>query len=60
MKEENGEAKSAIDAIRCLYMARILRKDGQTEAAERWEARALGWTRANHAEPIDPPEDTEP
>ena len=31
---------SAVDAIRYVYLARELRKQGLAEAAQRWEARA--------------------
>ncbi len=36
---------SAVEAVRCVFLARELRKLGQTEAAARWEARAAAWIR---------------
>ncbi len=38
---------SAVEAVQCLFLARELRKQGQAEAAARWEARAAAWLRRN-------------
>ncbi|MCR4413700.1 MAG: hypothetical protein NUV77_14870 [Thermoguttaceae bacterium] len=38
---------SAVEAVQCLFLARELRKQGQAEAAARWEARAAAWLGRN-------------
>lgn len=38
---------SAVDAVRCIFLARELRKLGHVEAAERWEAQAGDWLGGN-------------
>ena len=34
---------NAVDAVRCLYLARVAKRDGHDDAAERWEAKAQEW-----------------
>ena len=36
-------ASSAIGAVRCLYLARVVRRLGHQRAADRWNARAMRW-----------------
>ena len=37
------QANSAIDAIRCVYLARTAREKGREEAARRWQQMATSW-----------------
>ena len=39
------EPLTAVDAIRCVYLARMCRKRGDHEAARRWQAKADAWLR---------------
>ncbi|MCR4414353.1 MAG: hypothetical protein NUV77_18190 [Thermoguttaceae bacterium] len=41
--EQEIEILSAVDAIRCLYLARELQRKGDLQAARRWEAAAQRW-----------------
>jgi hypothetical protein len=34
---------SAVDAVRCLYLAKVAERDGHEEAAERLRAKAAIW-----------------
>lgn len=40
---EPTEVKTAVDAIRCLYVARIIEQSGHERAARRWYARVEEW-----------------
>ena len=37
------QVNSAIDAVRCLYIARVAEQKGHPEAAQRWQEMADGW-----------------
>ena len=43
MNNDNPRANSAIDAIRCVYLARIAAQGGHQEAARRWQQMATAW-----------------
>jgi hypothetical protein len=40
---DNPQVNSAIDAVRCLYLARVAERKGQPEAARRWRELAEDW-----------------
>lgn len=40
---EDSEPRTAVDAARCLYLARVARREGNEEAAQRWQAKADVW-----------------
>ena len=42
---KNDKCRTAVDAIRCVYLARMCRKRGDDEAARRWQAKADAWLR---------------
>jgi hypothetical protein len=37
------QVNSAIDAVRCLYLARVSKQRGHADAAQRWQQLAEGW-----------------
>ena len=43
MEDDEPQVSTAIDAVRCLYLARMARQKGDEEAAERWDAHAKQW-----------------
>jgi hypothetical protein len=43
MHNDNPRANSAVDAIRCVYLARIAAQGGHQEAARRWRQMATAW-----------------
>ena len=43
----NDEAVTAVDVIRCVYLARMARQMGHDEAARRWQAKAERWLQAH-------------
>ena len=46
---DSPQVNSAIDAVRCLYLARVTEQNGYPDAAQRWQHMANGWL--NHLEP---------
>ncbi len=40
---EPTEANSAIDAVRCLYLAKEAQRRGDKETAKRWRDKAVAW-----------------
>ena len=42
-KGQSMQANSGIDAVRCLYLARIAEQRGHHEAAHRWQQMADDW-----------------
>jgi len=46
---DTPQATSAIDAIRCFYLAHLVEQKGYPEAAQRWQNMATRWL--NHLEP---------
>ncbi len=40
---DSPQATSAVDAVRCLYPARIAEREGHEEAARRWKEMAEDW-----------------
>ena len=43
----NPEVRSTVDAVRCLYLARVTERAGHHEAARRWRAKAAEWLDKN-------------
>ncbi len=43
MTDYDDRDLSAIDVIRCVYLARMTEQRGQIEAARRWQAKVDGW-----------------
>ena len=43
MMQDDPVANSAVEAVRCMFLARVLEKRGFSKAARHWEARAGGW-----------------
>jgi hypothetical protein len=41
--DDDGEPRTAIDAVRRLYLARVAEREGHREAAQRWQAKADLW-----------------
>ena len=39
----DAQLSSAVDAVRCLYLARVTEQAGHHEAAQRWHAMAAEW-----------------
>lgn len=39
----NDDNLSAMDVIRCVYLARLARRRGDHESAQRWQAKADEW-----------------
>jgi hypothetical protein len=37
------EIRSAVDAVRCLYLARVAEREGHEHAARRMEGKATDW-----------------
>jgi len=52
---ERTEVKTAVDAIRCLYVARTIERSGQRQAARRWYARVEEWMDRNGWKQQDKP-----
>ena len=42
--DDRLEIRSAVDAVRCLYLARVAQREGHEEAARRLHAMAVAWT----------------
>jgi hypothetical protein len=38
---------SSVDAVRCLYLARVAERAGRYQAAQRWYAKASEWLDKN-------------
>lgn len=53
---DTPQVNSAVDAVRCLYLARIAEQKGHPDAAQRWQQMASGWLkhRYPHAEQAKP------
>ena len=47
--QDSPEANSAVDAVRCLYLAKVAERRGHPEAAQRWQQMATNWL--NRLEP---------
>ena len=48
--DDDIQVTSAVDAVRCLYLARETQQRGEHEAAQRWRDRAAPWlARLDHA-----------
>jgi hypothetical protein len=41
---DNVEVRSAVDAVRCFYLAGVAQREGHVEAARRLRAKAAAWT----------------
>jgi hypothetical protein len=46
---DSPQVNSAIDAVRCLYLAKVTEQKGHPDAAHRWQELATRWL--NHLEP---------
>jgi hypothetical protein len=51
----NDENRTAVDVIRCVYLARMASRKGHDEAARRWQAKAERWLQSQS--PLTQPED---
>ncbi len=47
--QDRPHANSAVDAVRCLYLAKVAERDGHPDAAGRWKEMATRWLK--HLEP---------
>ena len=47
--QDSPQVNSAIDAVRCLYLAKVAEQKGHPEAAGRWQEMANRWL--NRLEP---------
>jgi hypothetical protein len=45
---DSPQVNSAIDAVRCLYLAKVAEREGHPEAAQRWRQLADDWLK-HHA-----------
>jgi hypothetical protein len=43
MMDDRFEIYSAVDAVRCLYLARVAQREGHEEAARRLHANSVEW-----------------
>ena len=41
--QDSPQVNSAIDAVRCLYLARVAEQKGHPDAARRWQQMATRW-----------------
>jgi hypothetical protein len=41
--QDTPQVNSAIDAVRCLYLAKVAEQKGHPEAAQRWQQLADSW-----------------
>jgi hypothetical protein len=57
--DEELKILSAVDAIRCLYLARAFERKGDVEAARRWEAAAQQWMKSLGENPSEQTADDE-
>ena len=46
---DSPQVNSAIDAVRCLYLAKVAEQKGHPDAAQRWQQMATRWL--NRLEP---------
>ena len=49
MTDNDGEIGTATEAIRGMYLARLMRQTGDIEAAQRWQAKIDRWLRRHSA-----------
>jgi hypothetical protein len=58
MIHHTDDSLTAVDVIRCVYLARVAEKRGDQNAAQRWQAKADAWLQES-APPTDlsPPQD---
>ncbi len=45
LTNNNGEVSSPNDVIRCVYLARLMERAGNIDAAQRWQAKVSCWLR---------------
>ena len=45
MMNTDDDIRSPIDVIRCVYLARMAERQGDDNAARRWQAKADDWLR---------------
>lgn len=41
--QDSPQANSTIDAVRCLYLAKVAEQKGHADAAQRWQQIATRW-----------------
>jgi hypothetical protein len=46
---DSPQVNSGIDAVRCLYLAKVAKQKGHPDAARRWQQMAARWLK--HLEP---------
>jgi hypothetical protein len=47
---DSPQVISAVDAVRCLYLAKVAEQRGHPDAAQRWQQMAARWL--NRLEPV--------
>lgn len=45
MSQDGDENLTAVDVIRCVYLARAAQRRGDSASAQRWQAKADAWLR---------------
>ncbi len=60
MNDQTTEDLTALDVIRCVYLARIAEKRGDEGAAQRWQAKADAWLEESAPPVVLPPDQEEP
>ncbi len=53
MINPDDEIHTAVDVIRCVYLARVAAKRGNLQSARRWQAKADAWLERTRAPPRD-------
>ena len=51
LMQDSPEANTAIDVIRCVYLARMAEQRGNAQAAERWQQLADDWLKQHPSNP---------
>ena len=49
--EDMPQVNTAVDAVRCLYLAQVAEQAGKLEAAQRWRELADNWVSHVYSEP---------
>ena len=57
MTYPDSDNLTAIDVIRCVYLARAAEQRGDAASARRWHAKADAWLRASPQPIVVPPPD---
>jgi hypothetical protein len=51
MMNDRDESLTAVDVIRCAYLAHLAENRGDHESARRWQAKVETWLERTHAGP---------